>query len=104
MRGAERRGQVAPESQGLCRLDLVKHWPGAPYKQPPRKHTPLLLPPALFKTYTHTQSHTSRPQPLRTLPQAGRPALFMSVVGEGKMLPRKLGAGPGVRARFEILG
>lgn len=92
----ERRGQVAPESKCLCRMDLVKHWPGAPYNQPPpRKHTPLLLALALFEKLTHTQTHTSHPPPLRTLPQAGRPALFMSAVGGRKNAPQETGCRAG---------
>lgn len=102
------RGQVASESQCLCRLDPVKLWPSAPYNHRHISTQPRSYCPTFFFWRSNTLRLTLTRSPLRSLPQAGKPVLFMSAVGEEKKkkkkLPRKLGAGPGVQADFEILG
>lgn len=114
-------GQVAPESQCLCRLDSVKGWPGAPpththspptKKQPPRRHTPLLL--ALFLLFKKKKKKNLAQAPgqrtLGPLPQAGRPKCFMSAVGKGRWggmggAPQETGRSAGqCRVCFEIPG
>lgn len=99
MEGGEGRGQVAPESLGLCRLDFVKHWPGAPLQPTTRRAHTLLLPPTLFLQLVQTLTHI-----LPTAPQASSPGrkagAFHVCSGGRKNAPQETGRNAGRAGPF----